>query len=249
MTRRLLIAANWKMNKTIEEAHDFADKFNEKEISEVVDVLVCGPFMSLPVLSALFENGRTMVGAENVHFEEKGAFTGEVSAEMVKEVCSHVIIGHSERREYFNETNEIVNKKIKKALEHDLQVVFCCGESLEQREKGETNDFVAAQIKEALLDITAEQMKNITVAYEPIWAIGTGKVATPEQAEEVHGMIRSLLKELYSDELAESTRILYGGSMKPENAKELLSQKNIDGGLVGGASLDPDSFAEICNSG
>ncbi len=248
MERKKLIAANWKMNKTAAESKQFADEFKKLAVPEDKEVVICAPFTALPALNESFAKTKIGIGAQNIHFEESGAYTGEVSASMVKELAQFVIIGHSERRQYFGETNETLNKKIKKALEHDLSVIFCIGETLSQREKDETKITVEKQVIEGLKDTTPDQMNSIIIAYEPVWAIGTGKTATPQQAEEVHAFIRSVLEKNHSKKVAEKTRILYGGSMNAENAQSLLLQKNIDGGLIGGASLDPQKFAKICNS-
>lgn len=246
--RRIMIAGNWKMNKTIDESIKFADKFNKniKNLNSNADVLVCGPYTCLHSLIEMFKDSSVMVGAENMHWEDSGAFTGEISGQMLKDIgCTHVILGHSERRQYFNELNKTVNQKIKAALKNDLTPVVCVGETLTQREDDKTKDVIENQIERCLVDITADDMKKLIIAYEPIWAIGTGQTATPEQAQRVHAYIRSLIKDKYGAEIASGVRILYGGSMKPENAAELTAQIDVDGGLVGGAALDPDSFAKI----
>lgn len=244
--RRKLVAGNWKMNKTPSEAVALVKELKDSVKNDEVDVLYAVPFIDIvPVKEAL--NGTNVkLGAENMHFEEKGAYTGEISAEMLKDAgVEYVILGHSERREYFHETDALINKKLKKAFEVGLTPILCCGETLEQRETGVTLDFIRIQIKFALKDISKENVANMVVAYEPIWAIGTGKTATSDQAEEVCKAIRSLISELYG-EVAERVRVLYGGSVNKDNAKELFSKPNIDGGLVGGASLKPD-FAKIVN--
>lgn len=244
--RRKLVAGNWKMNKTPSEAVALVKELKDSVKNDEVDVLYAVPFIDIvPVKEAL--NGTNVkLGAENMHFEEKGAYTGEISAEMLKDAgVEYVILGHSERREYFHETDALINKKLKKAFEVGLTPILCCGETLEQRETGVTLDFIRIQIKSALKDISKENVANMVVAYEPIWAIGTGKTATSDQAEEVCKAIRSLISELYG-EVAERVRVLYGGSVNKDNAKELFSKPNIDGGLVGGASLKPD-FAKIVN--
>jgi triosephosphate isomerase len=210
------------------------------------DIIICPPFTSLSEASKLVSGSVIKLGAQNMHFEVSGAFTGEISALMLKSVgCEYVILGHSERRNIFGENDEIINKKIKKALAAGLKPIFCVGELLEERENGTTNDVVKRQVLKGLKGISAEEMKNIIVAYEPVWAIGTGKTATPAQAQEVHEFIRDLIEIGYSLEVAENLVIQYGGSVKPENAKELLSQKDIDGALVGGACLKADSFMGI----
>lgn len=247
MTRKLMVAANWKMNKTTKEAEDFMSKFSDLIKDSKNDIVICPTFTSINVVKKGVEGTNIALGAQNLHQEDSGAFTGEISADMLKDAgCEYVIIGHSERREYSGETDGLVNSKIKKALEKKLKVIFCVGESLEEKEANKTEDKIKQQITEGLKDITSEQMNEIIIAYEPIWAIGTGKTATPEQAEEVHAFIRGILKEVYN-EVAETTRILYGGSVKSDNAALLFEKENIDGGLIGGASLDPESFAAICN--
>jgi triosephosphate isomerase len=245
--RTPIIAGNWKMNKNVDEAVSLV-----KELRDLVadvkerEIIVCPPFTALSSLKAELFTSNINVGAQNLYFEEKGAFTGEISPLMLKELCSHVIIGHSERRAYFNETNETVNKKIKIALKSGLTPIVCVGEKLEERESGKTNDVIKDHVENGLAGLPKEDMAKVIVAYEPVWAIGTGKTATPEQAEEVHVFIRGLLKQMF-DEVAEKTRILYGGSVKPANVKELMAKENIDGALVGGASLDAKSFSEIIN--
>jgi triosephosphate isomerase len=210
------------------------------------DVIVCPPFTSLSEASKLLKGSQIKLGAQNMHFEENGAFTGEISAIMLKSVgCEYVILGHSERRHIFGESDEVINKKIKKALSAGLKPIFCIGELLEERENGTTNDVVKRQVLKGLDGISADDMKNIIIAYEPVWAIGTGKTASPAQAQEVHEFIRDLIEIDYSLEVANDLVIQYGGSVKPDNAKELLSQKDIDGALVGGACLKADSFLGI----
>ena len=215
--------------------------------SEHVDVIVCPPTISLSsAFEILSDFEGCKLGAQNVHSEDNGAFTGEVSTAMLKEVeCEYVIIGHSERREYFGETDITVNAKVSKALQDSLKTIICVGESLSQRKKGTHVRMVKKQVQAALNNIKPEKIKDVVIAYEPIWAIGTGETATPDQAQEMHEMIRATLKELYSESEAQAVQILYGGSMKPHNAEELLSQPDVDGGLIGGASLKADSFAEI----
>lgn len=247
MARRILAAGNWKMNKTPSETTALIEEMKKTCASDTVDVLFCVPAIDIPAAVAAAKGSNIMIGAENMYFEESGAYTGEVAPNMLVDAgVSHVILGHSERRGYFHETDEDINKKTLKALEHGLVPVICCGESLEQREQGVTLDWVRMQIKIALQNVSAEDAKKVVIAYEPIWAIGTGKTATSDQAEEVCKGIRDLLRELYGDEVAETTRILYGGSVKPKNAAELFAKEDIDGGLVGGASLTPD-FGGIVN--
>lgn len=235
------------MNKTPSETTALIEEMKKTCASDTVDVLFCVPAIDIPAAVAAAKGSNIQIGAENMYFEESGAYTGEVAPAMLVDAgVSHVIIGHSERRQYFAETDEMVNKKVLKAIEHKLVPVICCGETLEQREQGVTLDWIRVQIKIALQGVAAEDAKGVVIAYEPIWAIGTGKTATSDQAEEVCKGIRDLLRELYDDETAETTRILYGGSVKPGNAAELFGKEDIDGGLVGGASLTPD-FGGIVN--
>ncbi len=246
--RRFLIAGNWKMNCGPADAAELLEGLKEKkaEVAEEVDVLVCPPFVSLSMSVNYLHDTDIEVGAQNIHFEENGAYTGEVSASMLVEAgCNFVIIGHSERREYFGETDTTVNKKAKKALEHNIVPVVCVGESLDQRKANIHFELVKNQVTAAFEGISDTEALDIVIAYEPIWAIGTGETASPEQAQEMHAHIRSILAELYDQETADGIRILYGGSMKPGNAEELLGQEDVDGGLIGGASLSADSFAEI----
>jgi len=238
--RKKLAAGNWKMNLTPSEAKDFAAKLAPKTKGDS-DVVLCVPFVSISDVVKAVEGSGVSVGAQNMHFEEKGAFTGEISAsQLVGAGAKYVIIGHSERRQYFMETDEIVNKKLVKALEHGLIPIVCVGETLKEREDGITIELVRMQLKRGLLGLSKEDAAKTVIAYEPVWAIGTGKTATSEQAEEVCAAIRELLEELYGKDTSEQIRILYGGSVTADNAKELFSQENIDGGLVGGASLKDD---------
>ncbi|MBR2755439.1 MAG: triose-phosphate isomerase [Lachnospiraceae bacterium] len=245
--RNKIIAGNWKMNKTPQEAKELI-----KELAPLVndsedDVVFCVPFVDIPAAIDALKGTNIAVGAQNMHWEEKGAFTGEISADMLYELgVEYVIIGHSERRQYFAETDETVNKKIHAALAHELIPIVCCGETLEQRENGETLDLVKGQIEKAFENISAEDAEGIIIAYEPIWAIGTGKVATKEQAQEVCAYIRMTINDLYGAEVANQIRIQYGGSVNADNACELFAMPDIDGGLVGGASLKKD-FAGIVN--
>lgn len=210
------------------------------------DVIVCPPFTSLNDVNSLIKDTQVKLGAQNMFYEDSGAYTGEISASMLKSVgCEFVILGHSERRTIFGEMEEFINKKIKKAIESELKVIFCIGETLSQREDGTTYDVIRLQVINGLQDVSEQHLKNIIIAYEPIWAIGTGKTATPEQAQEVHSFIRNLIQENYTDESAEELIIQYGGSVNPDNAATLLSQKDIDGALVGGACLKADSFLSI----
>lgn len=247
MARRKIIAGNWKMNMTPSEAVKLVNTLKPLVVTEESDVVFCVPAIDIiPVVEAC-RGTNIAVGAENMYFEEKGAFTGEISPNMLVDAgVKYVIIGHSERREYFAETDETVNKKVLKAFEHGLTPIVCCGESLTQREQGITLDWIRQQIKIAFLNVTADQAKTAVIAYEPIWAIGTGKVATTEQAEEVCGAIRVCIGEIYDAATAEAIRIQYGGSVSGASAPELFAQPDIDGGLVGGASLKAD-FGKIVN--
>ena len=247
MARKKIVAGNWKMNMTPSEAVALVELLKPLVVSEDVDVVFCVPAIDIiPVVKAC-EGTNISVGAENMYFEEKGAYTGEISPNMLTDAgVKYVIIGHSERREYFAETDETVNKKVLKAFEHGLTPIICCGETLTQREQGITLDWIRQQIKIAFQNVTAEQAKTAVIAYEPIWAIGTGKVATTEQAEEVCGAIRACIKEVYDEATAEAIRIQYGGSVSAASAPELFAQPDIDGGLVGGASLKAD-FGKIVN--
>ncbi len=243
--RRKIIAGNWKMNKTPQEATALCQSLKSQVNSEEVDVVFCVPFVDLfPVLEVMRDTN-IAVGAQNMFFEESGAFTGEISPDMLKEMrVSYVIIGHSERRQYFAETDETVNKKVKKALEHGIIPIMCCGETLEQREQGITIEFVRMQVKAGLQGVVGADAEKIVVAYEPIWAIGTGKTATAEQAQEVCYAIRQVLGEMFGEAVAQKVRIQYGGSVNGKNAAEIFAMPDIDGGLVGGASLKPE-FAQI----
>ena len=248
--RKTIIAGNWKMNKTPSETKAFAEQF--KAIlpkTKWCDIVVCAPTVDLSAAVRAFKDSRIAVGAENVYFEKSGAYTGEISADMLADLgVRYVIVGHSERRALFGETDEIVNKKVLAALEAGLNPIICVGESLEQREEGVTEELVRMQTKIALRDVTAEQMANVVIAYEPIWAIGTGKTATADQAEEVCGQIRKVIGEVYGEAVAEATTVQYGGSMNAKNCEELLSKKDVDGGLIGGASLKAPDFAVIVNA-
>lgn len=243
--RKIIVAGNWKMNKTSAEAVEIILELNEL-IADVkgVEVIIGPPFTALSEAKKVA--GKVKIAAQNMHWEEKGAFTGEISPIMLTDLrIDYVILGHSERRAYFGETNEIINRKIKSALVHGLNPILCVGEKLEDRENGNTENIVEDHVKGALVGVTKEEMENVVTAYEPVWAIGTGKTATPEQAEDVHAFIRKLLTEMYDEEVAENTPILYGGSVKPTNSKALFSKENIDGGLVGGASLKAEDFSVI----
>lgn len=248
MSRIPLIAGNWKMNNTKRETLDFLSSFLPKVENITVEMAICPPFTDLYAAAEKLKGTKVKLGAQNMHWEETGAFTGEVSPLMLKEIpCDYVIIGHSERRQYFAETDETVNKKIKSAIKHNIAPIVCVGESLAQREEGITIDFVMTQVENALKDIKPEDAKKVVFAYEPIWAIGTGKTASASDAQEVIGAIRNKIEKLYNKDVAEEVRILYGGSVKPENIKELMAEADIDGALVGGASLKPDSFYALCS--
>ncbi|WP_188206645.1 triose-phosphate isomerase [Alkalibacillus aidingensis] len=249
--RKPIIAGNWKMNKLAGEGARFLMDIREKlPDGERVDTVVCGPFIHLPLLTEAARDFPVAIGAQNMHYEDSGAYTGEVSPEMLKDILvDYVIIGHSERREYFNETDESVNQKTKAAFNHDLTPIVCVGETLEQRESNETFTFVEKQVKAALEGLNEEQLKQVVIAYEPIWAIGTGKTATSEEANDVCAHIRQVLKDTYSEEVSEAVRIQYGGSVKPANIEELLNMSDIDGALVGGASLEQDSFLKLVEAG
>lgn len=247
MSRKKIIAGNWKMNMTPTQAVALVNELKPLVKNEEVDVVFCVPAIDIiPVVEAC-KDSNIQVGAENMYFQEKGAYTGEISAEMLVDAgVKYVIIGHSERREYFAETDETVNKKVLQAFQHGITPIICCGESLTQREQGITIDWIRQQIKIAFLQVTAEQAATAVIAYEPIWAIGTGKVATTEQAQEVCKAIRDCISEIYDAQTAEAIRIQYGGSVSASSAPELFAQEDIDGGLVGGASLKPD-FGKIVN--
>ncbi|MCB7303190.1 triose-phosphate isomerase [Bariatricus massiliensis] len=247
MARRKIIAGNWKMNMTPTEAVELVNTLKPLVATEDADVVFCVPAIDIiPVMEAA-KGSNIEVGAENMYYEEKGAYTGEISPAMLTDVgVKYVVLGHSERREYFAETNETVNKKMLKAFEHGITPIMCCGESLEQREQGVTMDFIRQQVKVGFQNVTAEQAKTAVIAYEPIWAIGTGKTATTEQAQEVCKDIRACIAEIYDEATAEAIRIQYGGSVNAATAPELFAQPDIDGGLVGGAALKPD-FGKIVN--
>jgi len=247
MGRLPFMAGNWKMNKTVGEALDLVREL-KAAISGVktVEVAVAPPFTALYAIRKELEGSSIHLAAQNLYWEEKGAFTGEVSPLMLKEVgCDYVIIGHSERRQFFGETDETVNRRIKAALAQGLKVIFCIGETLREREEGKTFSVIERQLEGGLKGLGDQEMTNMVIAYEPVWAIGTGKTATPEQAEEVHRFIREKLEKLYSREVSEEIRIQYGGSVTPENVKGLMNQPNIDGALVGGASLKAEFFSKI----
>jgi triosephosphate isomerase len=247
MMRRPIIAGNWKMNKTIGEAVELVKALKAK-VADVTDVevIVAPTFTALSAVADIIKGSNIKLSAQDMHWEKNGAFTGEISPLMLKDVgCQYVIIGHSERRMYFGETNETVNKKVKAAHEYSLKPIMCVGEKLEEREAGIMKDVVKDHVVNGLAGLTEEQALATVIAYEPVWAIGTGKTATPEQAQEVHQFIRELLADMYSPVVADVVLIQYGGSAKPDNIAQLMSQPDIDGGLIGGASLDPESFTKI----
>ncbi|MBO0997782.1 triose-phosphate isomerase [Bacillus sp. SD075] len=249
--RKPIIAGNWKMNKTLSEATAFLEEVsNLIPKKDVIDTVVCAPALFLDQLVQAAKGTDVKIGAQNMHFEESGAFTGEISPIALADLgVSYVILGHSERREMFNETDEAVNKKAHAAFAHQLTPIVCCGETLEQREAGETNDFVGSQIEKGLAGLSDEQLKQAVIAYEPIWAIGTGKSSSAQDANEVCAHIRSVVADKFSNEAAASIRIQYGGSVKPENIKEYMAQPDIDGALVGGASLKTGSFLQLLEAG
>ena len=247
MIRKKLIAGNWKMNKTAADGVSLTREILAEVGRETaVDVVLCPPFTALAAVGHGLEGQAIKLGAQNMHPEKGGAYTGEVAAEMLRNLfVSHVILGHSERRTYFAETDAFINKKVVAALANQLKPILCVGETLAEREANQTLAIVQRHVEEGLKGVTPEQIANVVIAYEPVWAIGTGKVATTAQAQEVHAFIRDLLTKLYGAPLAQKVRILYGGSMKPSNAPELLAEKDIDGGLIGGASLEARSFIDL----
>ena len=246
--RKPIIAGNWKMNKTIKEAVEFVNEIKGQVVDTEVEVVLCAPATMLKDMKEAAKGSNVKIGAQNMHFEESGAFTGEIAPAMLKEIdVDYVIIGHSERRQYFAETNETVNKKVLKALEVEITPIMCCGETLEEREAGKMEEVIKTQIVAGLKDVTAANIPDMVIAYEPIWAIGTGVTATSEQANDAVAFIRTLVKELYTEEVSESIQIQYGGSVKPANVEEIMNQTDIDGALVGGAALKADSFMELVN--
>ena len=246
--RKPIIAGNWKMNMTIASGVEFVNEIKDKVAGSDVEVVICAPATLLKDLKEAAKGTNVKIGAQNMHFEDNGAFTGEIAPAMLKELdVDFVVIGHSERRAMFNETNETCNKKVIKALETGITPILCCGESLEQREAGEEKEVVKVQIEAGLKAISAADVTKIVIAYEPIWAIGTGKTATSEQANEIIAYVREVVKGLYSDAESEEVRIQYGGSVKPANVEEIMNMSDIDGALVGGASLKADSFVDLVN--
>ena len=246
LLRKPIIAGNWKMNKSRKEALELLNDIASKVPDKKTEIITAVPFTSLDIASSVCAKSNLRLSAQNCHFKENGAYTGEISVPMLRELgCQFVIIGHSERRMYFAETDETVALKLRSAIDGGLMPILCVGESLEQREKGETRELIRSQLKEGLALLKNEDIKSLVIAYEPIWAIGTGKTATAEEAEEVCSFIREQIAKLFSMEEARHLRILYGGSMNPKNAKELLSKEDIDGGLIGGASLKAEDFVRI----
>lgn len=247
MGRKPLIAGNWKMHKTCSESEEFIQELR-KELDGVndVDIVICPPFTALTGASELLEGSAIKLGAQNVSWSNEGAFTGEISSSMLLDCgCEYVIVGHSERRHLFRETDDMISQKIRQVITTPLIPILCIGETLSERERRRVEDVVLGQLEQAVAKLTADEISRIIIAYEPVWAIGTGRTATPETAEEVHQMIRDWLSEVHSDTLAENTRILYGGSVNPGNVGELMAQKDIDGALVGGASLQSETFGQI----
>jgi triosephosphate isomerase len=242
-----IVGGNWKMNKTIPEAVNAVEDLKTRlEDVEGVEIVIFPPFTTLKMIQGLLKATNIGLGAQNMYYEERGAYTGEISPLMLQDVgCRYVILGHSERRGYFGETNELINKKLKTALSFEFTPVICVGEKLEERKEGKAAEVVDSQVRNCLWGIGAKEAERVVIAYEPVWAIGTGETATPSQAEEMHRLIRGVLRELYGEGLANSVRIQYGGSVKPENIEDLMKEEDIDGALVGGASLNADSFAKI----
>ncbi len=247
MARRPFIAANWKLNNTVPESLKFIAAFTaDLKSATAVDVVIAAPYTALYSMGVALAESEFKLGAENIFWEDSGAFTGEISGPMLKDVgCDYVIVGHSERRQYFGETDETVNKRLNAALRNGLIPIMCVGETLDEREANKTWDVIEGQLRGGLKGIDLKGLADFVIAYEPVWAIGTGKTATPEEAQEVHGLIRGFLRESYGNDTADRLRILYGGSVKPSNSRELMSKEDIDGALVGGASLKPDQFAGI----
>ena len=246
--RKPVIVGNWKMNMTVSEAKNLLTELKEKDLDAEVEAGVCTPAIDLTVASNLLEGTDIGFGGQNMYFEESGAFTGEISPTMLKDIgAKYVILGHSERRDIFGEDDELINKKVLSALDHDLVPILCCGESLEEREANKQEEKVKSQLEADLKDVSEDDIKKVIIAYEPIWAIGTGKTASADDAESMGAFIRNLVAELYSKETADAVRIQYGGSVKPANVKELMAKENIDGALVGGASLKADDFEALVN--
>jgi triosephosphate isomerase len=248
--RTQIVAGNWKMNCNLDESQHLLNALKQKDVSKAdVEVIVAPPYTNLYAAHQSLKDTAIKISSQNINENESGAYTGEISPAMLKSVgVEYVIIGHSERRAIYNESDELLSKKVTAALKHDLKVMFCIGEVLDQRKADKHFDVVKEQLKNGLFHIDAAAMKNIVIAYEPVWAIGTGETASPEQAQEIHEYIRKVLAEQYNQDVANQTSILYGGSVKPNNAKEIFAKKDVDGGLIGGASLDADSFTQIVMS-
>ena len=245
--RKPIIAGNWKMNKTIKEAMDFVNDVKDKVQNDKVEAVICAPFTLLKDLKEATKGTNIKIGAQNMHYADNGAFTGEIAPNMLKELdIDYVVIGHSERREYFNETDETVNKKVLKALEVGIDPILCCGETIEEREAGKTKEVCKVQVEKALENVSKDDLEKVVIAYEPVWAIGTGKTATSEDANDVIKYIREVVANLYGD-LANKVRIQYGGSVKPQNVAEIMAQSDIDGALVGGASLESSDYTKLVN--
>lgn len=248
--RKTFVAGNWKMYKTREEAEALVKALIPLIRDANTDVALCPPFTNLETVARLIQGTNLHLGAQNCHYEIEGAFTGEISPAMLQKMnCDYCIVGHSERRQYFGETDDLINRKAKALLTQGVLPIICVGETLEQREGNQTQDVVVRQVRGCFEGLTPQQAKICTIAYEPVWAIGTGKTATPEQAQEVHALIRNLIREMYDGDIAQTVRIQYGGSVKPGNAAELFAKEDIDGGLIGGASLKAEDFAGIVNAG
>lgn len=249
MSRKHIVAGNWKMNNTLSETQTLLSALKDKKNTGDAQVIVAPTSINLQAAVATLQDSTIQVAAQNMHQEEKGAYTGEISASMLKDTGVHtVILGHSERRAYFHESDELLAQKVNTALSHELQVIFCFGEELEDRKSGKHFDVVGRQLKNAIFHLTAAQWSQIVLAYEPVWAIGTGETASPEQAQEMHAFIRKTVQESYDATTADQVTILYGGSVKPSNAKDIFSKPDVDGGLIGGASLKADDFFEIVNA-
>lgn len=248
--RQLIVAGNWKMNKDYEQGRELAMQVVENLQPSAIKVILCTPYIHIKSVSNIVHDITNLsVGAQNCHQEEEGAYTGEISASMLQSLgADYVILGHSERREYFGETDSIIALKLAKVLEHEMLPIYCCGEKLDIREAGTHVDLVEKQLQDSVFTLSEEDFQKVVIAYEPVWAIGTGKTATPEQAQEMHAAIREMIAKQYGQTIADATTILYGGSVKPQNAKELFAQPDVDGGLIGGASMDANDFVAIINS-
>lgn len=250
--REKIVAGNWKMNNDLRDGVDLTVEIHQKlkdQTNTKTKVILAPPYIHLAELGKLANDRNLFISAQNCATDEKGAFTGEISAKMIKSTgADYAIIGHSERRSYYDENSEILAKKVTQALENDLKVIFCCGENLEEREANKYKETVAKQLEEVVFKLSENEFSNVVIAYEPVWAIGTGRTASSEQAQEMHAYIRSIIKENFNEEIAENTSILYGGSCKPSNAKELFANIDVDGGLIGGASLKADDFLDIVNA-